>query len=330
MKGNTISSLNEYLVSIEQLKDSALQYLVDDYFNAQPIKNPVDNSFLFRGMSNNEYQLLPGVFRKNASEKAIYTTYTTEIVLLKFFIQEASAYLTIPSDDYVRWAEYAQHFGVPTRFLDWSSNPLVALYVCCKNNLDTPGTVWVLNRKDYERITVSKQNLSHPDKDRITCVKELLEGKSSLDYPIVYTPSYVDSRMSAQGSYFMVWGKNEEPLDKLIPESIADSISELNENTCLWQFSVPANSKKKILRSLDDIGINEKTLFPGLEGIGRYIENKFKFDNSDLNNMDVLQPDTSPAPLLKELIKVSESLTEEEIKKVLNCVRTIVSERDGK
>ena len=113
----------------------------------------------------------------------------------------------------------------------------------------------------------------------------------------------------------MVWGKNEEPLDKLIPESIADSISELNENTCLWQFSVPANSKKKILRSLDDIGINEKTLFPGLEGIGRYIENKFKFDNSDLNNMDVLQPDTSPAPLLKELIKVSESLTEEEIKK---------------
>ena len=123
--------------------------------------------------------------------------------------------------------------------------------------------------------------------------------------------------MSAQGSYFMVWGKNEEPLDKLIPESIADSISELNENTCLWQFSVPANSKKKILRSLDDIGINEKTLFPGLEGIGRYIENKFKFDNSDLNNMDVLQPDTSPAPLLKELIKVSESLTEEEIKKSL-------------
>lgn len=332
LKENTINSLNEYFSSIEQLKDNyyASQSPADDYSNIQPIKNPVDNSFLFRGMSNNKYQLLPGVFRKNTSGKAIYTTYTTEIDLLKFFIQEASAYLTIPSDDYVRWAEYAQHFGVPTRFLDWSSNPLVALYVCCKNNPDTPGTVWVLNRKDYERITVSKQNLSHPDKDRITCVKELLEGKSSLDYPIVYTPSYVDSRMSAQGSYFMVWGKNEEPLDKLIPESIADSISELNENTCLWQFSVPANSKKKILRSLDDIGINEKTLFPGLEGIGRYIENKFKFDNSDLNNMDVLQPDTSPTPLLKELIKVSESLTEEEIKKVLNCVRTIVSERDGK
>lgn len=53
-------------------------------------------------------------------------------------------------------------------------------------------------------------------------------------------------------------------------------------------------------------------------------------NNSYLNNMDVLQPDTSPAPLLKELIKVSESLTEEEIKKILNCVRTIVSERDEK
>lgn len=280
MKGNTISSLNEYLVSIEQLKDSALQYLVDDYFNAQPIKNPVDNSFLFRGMSNNEYQLLPGVFRKNASEKAIYTTYAKEMVLLKFFIQEASAYLTIPSNDYVRWAEYAQHFGVPTRFLDWSSNPLVALYFCCKNNPDAHGTVWVLNWENYERITVPKQNLSHTSKDRITCVKELLEEKSDLDYPIIYTPSYVDSRMSAQGSYFMVWGRKQDPLDKLILESIANSI-ELNKNTCLWQFSVPANNKKKILRSLDNIGINEKTLFPGLDGIGRYIENKFKFDSLD-------------------------------------------------
>lgn len=53
-------------------------------------------------------------------------------------------------------------------------------------------------------------------------------------------------------------------------------------------------------------------------------------NNSDLNNMDVLQPDTSPAPRLKELFKVSESLTDEEIKKVLNCIRSIVSERDGK
>ena len=78
----------------------------------------------------------------------------------------------------------------------------------------------------------------------------------------------------------MVWGKKEEPLDKLIPKSITDSI-ELNENTCLWQFNVPANNKKKILRSLDDIGINEKTLFPGLDGIGRYIENKFRFDSLD-------------------------------------------------
>ena len=282
LKENTINSLNEYFSSIEQLKDNyyASQSPADDYSNIQPIINPVDNSFLFRGMSNNKYQLLPGVFRKNTSGKAIYTTYTTEIDLLKFFIQEASAYLTIPSDDYVRWAEYAQHFGVPTRLLDWSSNPLVALYFCCKNNPNTPGVVWVLNQKNYERITVPNQNLSHPIKDRITCIKELLEGKSDLNYPIIYTPSYVDSRMSAQGSYFMVWGKKEEPLDKLIPKSITNSI-ELNENTCLWQFNVPANNKKKILRSLDDIGINEKTLFPGLDGIGRYIENKFRFDSLD-------------------------------------------------
>lgn len=76
LKENTISSLNEYFSSIEQLKDNyfTLHSSSDDYFPLPPIKNPVDNSFLFRGMSNNEYQLLPGVFRKNTSGKAIYTT----------------------------------------------------------------------------------------------------------------------------------------------------------------------------------------------------------------------------------------------------------------
>ena len=288
MKKNTINSLNEYLTYIDQIKDN--------YTPSSDVKNPIDNSFLFRGISNETYHLIPGVFRSEANGNMTYTMYANEIELLKAFIQEASAYLSIPSNDYARWAEYAQHFGVPTRFLDWSNNPLVALYFCCKNNFNVPGTVWVLNQANYERNFIVQQPSSSltPQKTRLTIVQELFEGKSELVYPIVYTPSYVDSRMSVQGSYFMVWGNEKEPLDKILdqdiyemslyPQQSPDLTSDSEEKACLLQFCIPANSKKKILRSLDNIGINEKTLFPGLDGIGRYIESKFKFDKNDFSN----------------------------------------------
>ena len=92
----------------------------------------------------------------------------------------------------------------------------------------------------------------------------------------------------------MVWGNEKEPLDKILdqdiyemslyPQQSPDLTSDSEEKACLLQFCIPANSKKKILRSLDNIGINEKTLFPGLDGIGRYIESKFKFDKNDFSN----------------------------------------------
>ncbi len=95
--------------------------------------------------------------------------------------------------------------------------------------------------------------------------------------------------MSAQSSYFMVWGTREEPLEEIL--AFDNSKMQLPEEeigyrwygspemeALTFRFLVHACDKQMILHELDTVGINEKTLFPGLDGIGRYVERMYRFD----------------------------------------------------
>lgn len=74
-----------------------------------------------------------------------------EYEILSRIIKEASAYIAnVLREDYLLWMEYVQHFGVPTRLLDFSSNPLVALYFCCKNKPEIDGSEG--GRRKYYKI----------------------------------------------------------------------------------------------------------------------------------------------------------------------------------
>jgi len=123
------------------------------------LNNPIDSSFLYRGVCDSQYELLPGVFRKQTDRAGShhivngkYLAWVKEKDLLLSFIHEASGILSLAPVDLGRWAEYAQHYGVPTRFLDWSSNPLVALYFACRDNASCNGTVWLLHKTNYKKF----------------------------------------------------------------------------------------------------------------------------------------------------------------------------------
>lgn len=198
------------------------------------------------------------------------------------------------SDNLGQWLEYAQHYGAPTRLLDWSKNPLVALYFCCKDQCERDGAVWLLHVGNYSRF-VSRKLAEHDDRGFKTAhmaIQELLDGNSHYEYSILYTPYYVDTRMSAQGSYFMIWGTQRKPLeDLLLSDDTRMEIPEkdngirtygTHETTALlFRFIIYADRKQPILHELNTVGINEKTLFPGLDGVGRYIERQYRFDYNE-------------------------------------------------
>ena len=271
------------------------------------LNNPVSSKFLYRGMAHKSWPLLPGIFREIGDryedwegDTHKYLTFSTEQRILQHFRQEAAAYVTQQRDESdIWWVELAQHYGVPTRFLDWSENPLVALYFACENNSQQEdAVVWMLNRLNYNRYIKAQDSAYDFIEDegaRREAISTLIgltecEGGacklSPLRLPFLYSPYLFDGRMAAQSSWFMVWGNNMRPFQQMVDEQ---NYMKLPGEACslcagdesddfLFQFIIPACAKQQIVRELDMLGINGKALFPGLDGVGKHIERIYRFD----------------------------------------------------
>ncbi|MDL2218659.1 FRG domain-containing protein [Christensenellaceae bacterium OttesenSCG-928-M15] len=295
----TIKSLHQYIGIVDELSKS---YRLSNF-----IENPTAPKFIFRGVGNSTYPLLPNIFRKINPEvdggfdhQKQYAQWAKESDILKDFIQEASAIIRdTPKSEMSHWNEYAQHYGVPTRFLDWTSNPLVALhFACCAKGKDNPA-VWILHVNNYTSFSKAK-NFENSELASGNSMKLfeifnfLIEGKKVVDYPIVYRPYYVDQRMGAQSSCFMVWGNKTDALENMTPDENWMRLTNKKEDGSrefgreqktdfLLKLEIHEYAKPEILRQLDLMEINEKRLFPGLDGIGKYIERKYRFNNYEVN-----------------------------------------------
>jgi len=282
MEEKIIKSVSEYINIIQELDISYPSHGISN--------NPTIEKFLYRGIGDVNYPLLPCIFRKSANNECYkYLFLTTEESLLKDFASHAAELLNIPSANLHRWAEYAQHFGVPTRLLDWTSNPLVALYFACSTNKDTVPAIWILHRLNYYNFLMENDVNSDSDLTIYELITLAITGQYEYKFPIVYRPHYVDQRMGAQSSFFMAWGSETKALEDMIPQDCYMKLSNKNKNTgvraygisqnkdFLISIKVSQNYKSDIIRQLDVLGINSKTLFPGLDGIGKYIEGKYKY-----------------------------------------------------
>jgi len=269
------------------------------------------NSFVFRGHQNASYSLIPGVYRHfketqharlmDASYNGlIYSANENE--MLEHFKKEAGGILcsVTQSDDFT-WLQYAQHYGVPTRLLDFTANPLVALYFCCQNEQPCDGAVWVLNSHTYLRwmnkdsfCAVYGEELTRENiykaiiRNMIGYVDDDPE-RVEMMRPVQFIPAYIDQRMAAQSSRFLLWGADKRPLEEMITASEEMNLSSdgiacriADDTRFLSKLIIPNLCKHDILRALELLGISEKTVFPGLDGIGRYIEQYYRNNPDDI------------------------------------------------
>lgn len=132
-----------------------------------------------------------------------------------------------------------QHHGLPTRLLDWTRNPLVALYFACRENKNKDGAVYF------------SDGLSSIDLSQDIDPFEIDEDKQ-------WIPVHFTDRLANQNGLFSISKNPTEPLKKGI----------------LHKVFVKAEAKGDIITTLGIYGIHPGTLFPGLDGISKYIEDE--------------------------------------------------------
>lgn len=253
----------------------------------------------FRGHSSIRYRLEPSNYRFH-SGKRIYLD--NEDKLFRELIINEPRYFQNDKNA-LEILTRMQHFGLPTRLLDVTLNPLTALYFACSSKDNEDGEVII--------ILPNQNNIKYYDSDTVSCLTNLakmnMHDKNDIENYLLMkpTPKKLNYRKTSHKK-FLHFIKEDKPYfqnlintsdltrivcikSKLNNERIAAQTgafllfgikSRMNEksdyNYKIHRIRINKDSKSDILKELDLVNINSKTIYPTLENTAKYLLEKYK------------------------------------------------------
>jgi len=209
---------------------------------------------LFRGQRNIKWDLTPRLGRTYLRQR-YQSRSVIEVEQLMLDEFERLAIPFIGNKLLTKWDQLAlaQHHGLPTRLLDWTSNPLIALWFAIQHIPEEKGSavVWAYETSETDIVDINRQ-----------LPNEI--GKT-----MVFRPKHHDSRIIAQSGWFTVHAYMPNKLRfsslHLIPE----------QRSKLIKFKIPFNYFSGIREDLSLCGVNSMSLFPDLSGLTKHLEWQF-------------------------------------------------------
>ena len=227
--------------------------------------------WIYRGHNNHNYKLESSLYRMfernreirygKAKDKKTIALLRHEKVMLESFKRTSHMFFDSTLDKYSSLDLLAlmQHYGAPTRMLDFSFSPYVALYFALSGAHKEDAVVYCINHKKMKDELNKSQNKSKSFK--ILC-NEKDESRINLK---CYESKFINERLFAQQGVFLVPNtlifSHEEILDKC--EST---------NFCL-KLRIKTSCFSEIIKELYKMNITASTIFPGLEGFCKSFEN---------------------------------------------------------
>jgi hypothetical protein len=213
----------------------------------------------FRGQLVHSWKLEPHLSRIDKLDK--------EKILMRKFKMNAHQFLESAVTEDYEWLFLMQHFGVPTRLLDWSESPLIGLYFSVFDvkgkapYQDEDGALWCLYPKKLNSHTV-EDILSFGEEGDAAKTLEIYRPNyfiPDVTYnkkPIAILASRQSQRINAQQGVFTISHARRLPIE------------EIEDQTHVVKIKIPSASKEIIKSELINLKINLLTVFPELANVG--------------------------------------------------------------
>jgi hypothetical protein len=216
----------------------------------------------YRGHRDHTWRLEASAFRTESHRNA------ERAMLARFRQEAASAGLQYSFDEW-GWITFAQHHALPTRLLDWSQSPLVALYFACEtasgDEIEPDGEFFVLHPRELNE-EAGDVGGGHPRllADTDSKLSDYLPGKDSENpsRPRAVVAPFVFDRIRFQTGTFTV---------EQSPGATADS-EPLRRAAALQSFVVAGDKKPSIRQQLDTLGFTEVSIYRDLDRIAKRIK----------------------------------------------------------
>lgn len=210
---------------------------------------------IFRGVTDKGYELIPSIGRGTEAGTSGDIS-TLEYYLLEEFKRLSVPELTVPPTSEFEWLFLAQHYGLPTRLLDWSSNPLVALFFAAERKDEVDGAVYMVNHAvsdQYELFDHHTADYTDETKKEPFSVFAIQPRQGDV---VFVRPKYTDRRYQNQKSIFSC---HKDPFKAL-------------EIDGLRKLEFSGQLKPALRNRLRILGIATSFIYPGLGGVASEVK----------------------------------------------------------
>lgn len=248
-------------------------------------QSKVSHSLWYRGCGSAKQKLLPSLYR-HKTQTTPEQLADLERRLMVRFRQRSIPYHNRPLTEDWDTLFFMQHYGIPTRLLDWTENPLIALHFALigakmtktrsgRSGFESQAAIWMVdpvswNRQALRHLSFDGGVLS-PGDDALKGYQPTPRFAGMHDTPVAIYGAHNSARIVAQQGVFTIFGKGTKPMEDAFR---ADDFP----TSSLTKFIVQRSTISRMRTSLLNHGITESVVFPDLEGLAREIKRVFGFE----------------------------------------------------
>jgi hypothetical protein len=226
--------------------------------------------FAFRGLPEANHGLETSLYRLGGNFAQM------ERHLLRNFRKYACD-SDVEADSVWDWLSLAKHHGLPTRLLDWSFSPLVAMHFATHDisNFNVDGAVWSVNYNKVHsqlpkklRAVLEEEGSDVFTVDMLASIADslkVLDEISTTPFVVFFEPPSIDQRIVNQFALF-----------SMMSSAKADMGAWLSQHPDVHRkIIIPAELKWEVRDKLDQANITERVLFPGLDGLSAWLKRQY-------------------------------------------------------